>query len=126
MSETPPSGIRPLRIVEGIVLCGIVSLLALLPPGIHFVTGPLGPIIGGFAAGAALRLRMAEAFVLGIVLALAIGLPAPFLLTELGILPHLATAALIFFSLLAAIYIGVFSMAGAYLGAQSGRRRPTA
>lgn len=126
MSETSPSGIRPLRIVEGIVLCGIVSLLALLPPGLHFVTGPLGPIIGGFAAGAALRLRAAEAFILGVVLALLIGLPAPILLTELGILPHLATAALVFFSLLAAVYIGVFSMAGAYLGAQSGRRRPTA
>jgi len=126
MSETPPSGIRPLRIVEGIVLCGIVSLLALLPPGLHFVTGPLGPIIGGFAAGAGLRLRATEALILGLVLGLLIGLPAPILLAELGILPHLATAALVFFSLLAAVYIGVFSMAGAYLGAQSGRRRPTA
>ncbi len=126
MSETSPSGIRPFRIVEGIALCGIVSLLALLPPGLHFVTGPLGPIIGGFAAGAALRLRAAEAFSLGVALALLIGLPAPLLLTELGILPHLAIAALVFFSLLAAVYIGVFSMAGAYFGSQSGRQRPTA
>lgn len=126
MSETSPSGIRPLRIVEGIALCGIVSLLSLLPPGLHFVTGPLGPIIGGFAAGAALRRRAIEVFSLGLVLALAIGLPAPFLLVELGILPHLPTAALVFFSLLAAVYIGVFSMAGAYLGSQSGRERPTA
>lgn len=123
MSEPAPHGVRPSAILKGIGLCGVVSVLALLPPGVHFVTGPLGPIIGGFVAGAVLRLQLNEAMVLAAVLALAIGLPAPFVLTDLGILPHLATAALVFFAVFAAVYIGVFSLAGAYLGAQSGRRR---
>lgn len=34
-----------------------VALLCLVPPLLHFVTGPLGPFIGGAVAGANLRAR---------------------------------------------------------------------
>lgn len=45
-----------------------VALLCLVPPGIHFLTGPLGPLIGGAIAGARLRARGSDAFVAGMVL----------------------------------------------------------
>jgi hypothetical protein len=119
-------GVRPLHILEAIGIGAVVSLLALLPPGIHFVTGIFGPIIGGFVAGAVLRLRTSEAVLLGIVLAFGIGLPAPFLLRMLHLLPRLETAAFIFFGIFGALYIGVFSMAGAYLGSLASQRRRAA
>ncbi|MBX6752750.1 MAG: hypothetical protein IRY86_00820 [Thermorudis peleae] len=125
-SRKSQSGVRPLHIIAAIVIGAAVSLLALLPPGIHFVTGIFGPIIGGFVAGAVLRLRTSEAVILGIVLALGIGLPAPFLLRMLHILPRLETAAFIFFGIFGALYIGVFSMTGAYLGALASQRRRVA
>lgn len=125
-SRKSQSGVRPLHIIAAIAIGAAVSLLALLPPGIHFVTGIFGPIIGGFVAGAVLRLRTSEAVILGIVLALGIGLPAPFLLRMLHILPRLETAAFIFFGIFGALYIGVFSMAGAYLGALASQRRRVA
>ncbi|WP_038038965.1 hypothetical protein [Thermorudis peleae] len=125
-SRKSQSGVRPLHIIAAIAIGAAVSLLALLPPGIHFVTGIFGPIIGGFVAGAVLRLRTSEAVILGIVLALGIGLPAPFLLRMLHILPRLETAAFIFFGIFGALYIGVFSMTGAYLGALASQRRRVA
>ena len=41
-----------------------VALLCLVPPLIHFVTGPLGPFIGGVVAGAQLRSRTDSTFAL--------------------------------------------------------------
>lgn len=39
------------------VLGGGVTLLLILPPPVHLVTGPIGPLVGGFVAGSRLSHR---------------------------------------------------------------------
>jgi hypothetical protein len=55
-------------------------VVAVLPPILHFLTGPVGPGIGGFIAGRALRLSDREAGIMGVLVAFAAGLPAYFFL----------------------------------------------
>lgn len=47
--ETPKTSTVPREIGFGIV-GGVVAVACFLPPLLHFVTGPLGPLIGGFLA----------------------------------------------------------------------------
>jgi hypothetical protein len=50
--ESTPSAAKstlPREILAG-VIGGGVTLVCFLPPILHFVTGPLGPLIGGFVA----------------------------------------------------------------------------
>jgi hypothetical protein len=66
----------PLRIVLGTVLTFVVMVVAILPPILHFITGPIGPGIGGFIAGRQFSLSDKEAAVMGLILALLTGVPA--------------------------------------------------
>jgi hypothetical protein len=43
-----------------------IAVLCLIPPGIHFVSGPLGPAIGGFFAAARIRARGQHALAVGL------------------------------------------------------------
>ncbi len=95
--------------------------LSVLPPGLHFVLGPLAPLIGGFA-GMAGRLRSEEAFLLGAVDALAAAVTAGILLPHLGHL-RLGTATLVVFAVVAALYAGVLSGIAAYFGGRQARSR---
>ncbi|CAN5798735.1 hypothetical protein BH23CHL2_BH23CHL2_17440 [soil metagenome] len=54
----------------------VVIVVAVLPPILHFFTGPVGPAIGGFIAGKRFALTDREASVMGVILALATGIPA--------------------------------------------------
>ena len=49
-----------------------VGVACLLPPIIHFVTGPLGPFIGGFVAGTKTRLTPQQAVGTGVAMGLVI------------------------------------------------------
>ena len=46
-APSPPEITLGQDVKAGLMAMGI-AVLCLLPPGIHFVTGPLGPAIGGF------------------------------------------------------------------------------
>jgi hypothetical protein len=92
-----------------------VTVVSVLPPGLHFVLGPLSPLIGGFAAGVVGHLRGGEAFFLGALEALVAGLTAGVLLPALGHL-DLAPATLWFFGIVAALYAGVLGGVAAYFG----------
>ena len=47
-------------------LIGIgISILGVLPPVLHFVTGPLGPFIGGFVGGSSARATPMKALAIG-------------------------------------------------------------
>ena len=54
----------------------VVAALAVLPPILHFFTGPIGPGIGGFIAGKQLKLSDRDAAIMGVLVALAAGVPA--------------------------------------------------
>ena len=49
-----------------------IGLACLLPPIIHFITGPLGPLIGGFVAGTKTRATAPQALGTGLSMGLVI------------------------------------------------------
>lgn len=105
------------RVGKGVVITIVVAVLCFLPPIVHLITGPLSPLIGGYLAGTRACLRGGEAFFVGVVLALAIGVPAPWLL-RLPYFGHIRieTAALIFLSVFCALWFGVLGGVAAGLG----------
>ncbi len=52
-------------ILSGLIGLGI-SVGCLLPPILHFITGPLGPLIGGFFAGLRARAKWKGAVIIGL------------------------------------------------------------
>lgn len=52
-----------------------VTLGMLMPPILHWVTGPLGPLVGGFFGGSRVRLRPAHAPIMGLLMGLLMVLP---------------------------------------------------
>lgn len=73
----------PARIVLGAAIACIVTLVAWLPPILHFFTGPVGPAIGGFIAGKQLKLSDREAAIMGVLVAVAAGVPIYLLMNDL-------------------------------------------
>lgn len=51
-----------------------ISVGCLLPPLLHFVTGPLGPFIGGFAAGMKARATGKDALLIGLTMGVLLSL----------------------------------------------------
>lgn len=109
------------RIAKATGIAIIVSLICLLPPIVHFVTGPLGPAIGGYIAGTRTRLSHSQSAVLGIVLGVLVGVPAPLAFAQTGLLPAISNVALIAFVILITLYVGVLGGVAAAIGGQSAR-----
>ena len=66
-TETSPSLAREL--VSGLIGAG-VSVACILPPILHLVTGPLGPLIGGFVAANRVAPRTRARIVVALTIAL--------------------------------------------------------
>lgn len=113
------------RVVKATVMAVIVSICCLLPPIVHFVTGPLGPAIGGYLAGSRMRLSGGQAAFLGLVIGIAVGSLAPIIFVTIGNL-HLSSLVLIFFGGFAGIYAMMLSGAAAYFGGNSSRNEEMA
>ena len=62
--------------VWGALIGSGVTLGCLLPPLVHFVTGPLGPFIGGFFAGSKMQASPGQAVGMGVLMGLFLALPA--------------------------------------------------
>lgn len=45
-----------------------ISVACLLPPIVHFITGPLGPFIGGYFAGSRIKATPLQALSLGVMM----------------------------------------------------------
>jgi len=56
-------------ILSGLIGFGI-CICCLLPPILHFITGPLGPLIGGFVAGTRTHANKKGAVVIGLMIGL--------------------------------------------------------
>jgi len=54
------------RLVRASALGLGLALLLVLPPIVHFCTGPLGPLIGGFFSGSRHRLSATEGLLVGL------------------------------------------------------------
>jgi hypothetical protein len=53
------------RLLKAAVIAAGVAIACVVPPIVHFVSGPLGPAIGGFVAGVRLQCEFNLAVVLG-------------------------------------------------------------
>ncbi len=107
--------------LKAIVMAVGISVLCLLPPIVHFVTGPLGPAIGGYLAGSRMKLNGGQAALLGLIIGVTIGVVAPIAFVKIGGL-DLSTFALYFFGGFAGIYAMLLSGVAAYFGGNSARK----
>ncbi len=113
---------RVTNLVKGLAVAALITIGSLLPPGLHFVLGPLSPLIGGFAGGTVGRLNGIEAFALGGLEALVAGLGVGFIFPVVAHL-SLSTATLWFFGGVAALYAGVLSGVAAYFAGRMATSR---
>lgn len=121
--NSTPSGksTLPREILAG-VIGGGVTLVCFLPPILHFVTGPLGPLIGGFVAAKQLPPSARGRIVIAVVAGTCIGALAAIAVAIIGgldgprpaWLPGTETLALIVLGM--AIYTTGLAAAGAALG----------
>lgn len=109
------------RVIKGAVTTVVISALCFVPPGVHLITGPLSPLIGGYFAGRRFKLNSVEAFIVGLVLAVVIGIPVPWILQDLHVY-DLATVTLIFLSAVGVIWFGFLGGVMAAVGGASAHK----
>ena len=56
--------------LKGALIGFAVALAMLLPPILHWISGPLGPLVGGFLGGSRARLKPAHAPLMGLLMGL--------------------------------------------------------
>ncbi|MBI4312406.1 MAG: DUF5518 domain-containing protein [Chloroflexi bacterium] len=103
----------------------LVALAMLLPPILHFVTGPLGPFVGGWVAGSRYGAGGKRALALGLLIGMFMGVPfVVFLATDALLLHWLspgARAAVGAAALVAVAYASFMAGLGAAIGGRSGK-----
>jgi hypothetical protein len=109
------------KLALGALIAFGVSVICLLPPGVHFITGPIGPFIGGYVAGNRIRLNEGESALVGLIMGLALGGSLVLAFEYLVFLPNLSMSAVVPLSVVAALYVGVLGALGAWLA--GGRTR---
>ena len=104
----------------------VISLACLLPPLIHFVTGPLGPLIGGWFAGSKTQASQPQAVILGLLMGLIVAFILALLLVVAMMIPSLMPE--IELAMIGIVILGVISYTimlgsiGALLGGYMVRR----
>ena len=108
--------------VKGALIGFGLSILLLLIPIVHFITGPLGPLIGGYVGGGVVRAAPHQA--LGIGLLMGLFMAAPVLLIALALQSlevwEAGQGLLTSVAGILAIWAGVFGAVGAYFGGRAG------
>ena len=115
-----------MRAVLGALLGLGVALLCLIPPIVHFVTGPLSPLIGGLVGAGALRVPPGQAVVMGVLLGLLLSVPVgvAYALTYPfpNLLPDGARGVLLLVGVGLALYGASLGTVGALLGSRRAMR----
>lgn len=109
-------------------LIGIgVTLLLLMIPVVHFVSGPLGPFIGGFIGGSKAEVVPKQAFALGGLMGFFMAVPAGITIALNSMAPTLlpdgARDILFLISVGVMIYTAIFGTLGALAGGHMARRQ---
>ena len=107
--------------VKGAVIGFGLSILLLLIPIVHFITGPLGPLIGGYVGGGVVRATPGQALGIGLLMALFTATPVILLVLALQSLAIWESAQGILASAagILAVWAGVLGTVGAYFGGRS-------
>lgn len=98
-----------------------VALLMLMPPIVHFFTGPLGPLVGGFFGGARAKATLPVAVGVGMLMALFMAAPVGGLVAlgtafDIPFLPRSVLDALEVVGVVVVVYTGVMGTVGAVIG----------
>ena len=103
-----------------------ISLVCLLPPIAHFVTGPLGPFIGGWFAGSKHQATPGQAIGIGAFMGLFMVLPLVVVLAVYNLVLSLENDLLLIIGVVMLGYTAVFgsvgAMVGGYIVGRSSRR----
>ena len=111
---------------KGAFIGFIVALLMLLPPVLHFVTGPLGPFIGGYIGGSKAKASILGAMMVGFLMSLFMVAPMIGLLalgsTLEGLLPRGLLNVLVIIGIIIVVYTGLMGTIGAAIGGLIARK----
>ena len=112
-----------------------IAALSALPPMIHFVTGPVGPLIGGFVAGSKMMATPRKAVGIGVLMGcfavapITVGIIVLKFLFE--VFSDSGVGTVLFVAVVVVIWMGILGTCGALLGGyvsrrgDANRRRPT-
>ena len=96
----------------------LIALGCLLPPIVHFVSGPLGPLIGGWFAGT--RAKGGEACLVGLLMAVFMITPMVMVIAATpvlkGFLPSGVQSILTIVAVVVVLYMFLMGSLGAWLG----------
>ena len=115
--------------VRGVLIAVGITIGLLLPPIIHFISGPIGPFVGGYVSVASWKNQPRTALAAGLIFGLAVFLIFAIVVAVVLVILGSATdvisggtgALIIGLSIGATINIGTLSTVGATVGATRGR-----
>ena len=99
-----------------------ISLACLLPPVVHLVSGPLGPLIGGWFAGSRHQATAGQAIVIGMSMGLFMVLPLALMLVVYDVLLSLEDDLLLIVGIIMLGYTTVLGTVGAMVGGHIANR----
>ena len=98
------------------ILGAIVSLACWLPPIIHFISGPLGPFIGGYLAGSRIGATSRQALGIGVIMGIFLVFPTLGIVTMLNRWINIDVNLVYLISFGIAVYISLLGAGGALIG----------
>lgn len=107
--------------VKGALIGFGFSILLLMIPIVHFITGPLGPLIGGYVGGGVVRATPSQAIGIGVLMAFFMAAPVLLIAIALQALAIWESGQGILNAVagILAIWAGLLGTVGAYFGGRS-------
>ena len=106
--------------LKGALIGFAIALAMLLPPIIHFISGPLGPLVGGFFGGSKAQVRGGQALIMGLLMGLFMVFPLAVLLVvgsvAEALLPNGVGSVLAVVAVVIVVYTGLMGSLGAAIG----------
>lgn len=106
--------------LKGALIGFAVALTMLLPPILHWISGPLGPLVGGFLGGSRARLKPAHAPLMGLLMGLFMVAPLSLLIAASSVadtlLPEGLRNILTVVAVVIVLYTTVMGSIGAAIG----------
>ena len=106
--------------LKGALIGFAVALAMLLPPILHWISGPLGPLVGGFLGGSRARLKPAHAPLMGLLMGLFMVAPLSLLIAASSVadtlLPKGLRNILAVVAVVIVLYTTVMGSIGAAIG----------
>ena len=102
-----------------------ITLICVLIPLVHFVSGPLAPLIGGWFAGNKLRANTTQSFILGISMGLLMIIPlSAIMLVNISYetLIPLNNQSIRNLSLIILVYVSILGSLGSILGGRMSKK----